>query len=98
MNAVMTWYTVSLAIAPRDVGVALVSHQEMLFYAPPFVALLVWLTRILFIGSISFTAERLLHPGSRSRSPRSLRRRPVRSPRAPAQPNGEIESFQENFN
>lgn len=82
MNAVMTWYTVSLLIAPRNVGAMVVSKENMMRFAPLFVAALVLLTRVLFIGSISATMDRLLHGGGGggggSRRPRH---RPVRERR-----------------
>ena len=68
MNAVMTWYAVSLAITARNVGTAIVTRDTVIQYAPLFVALLVWLTRILFIGSISVTADRALHGGQVQRN------------------------------
>ncbi|MCP4426842.1 MAG: hypothetical protein GY803_20330, partial [Chloroflexi bacterium] len=76
MNAVMTWYAVSLTIASRSVGTALIPSDTVSQYAPMFVALLVWLTRILFIGSISVAADRMLHGGGRRRD--LPRRQPVR--------------------
>lgn len=95
MNAVMTWYTVSLLIAPRNVGAMVVSKENMMRYAPVFVALLVLLTRILFIGSISVTTDRLLHGGSKRARPRH---RPVRERRHFSQPsaNGE-ESYSDDL-
>lgn len=78
MNAVMTWYAVCLAITPRSVGTPLVTKEQMLRYAPIFVALLVWLTRILFIGSISVTMDRMLHGSGRPARPRH---RPMRERR-----------------
>lgn len=66
MNAMMTWYAVALAISTRPVGVGGVSHSEVQFYAPLFVAILVWLTRILFIGSLSIAADHLYSPSSRA--------------------------------
>ena len=92
MNAVMTWYAVALTIAPRNVGATVVTKGDMLFYAPIFVAILVWLTRILLIGSSSVAADRLLH-SSRSRLPA---RQPVRARRMREATNGD-ESFQEDF-
>lgn len=92
MNAVMTWYAVSLTIAPRNVGATVVSHGDMLFYAPIFVALLVWLTRILLIGSSSVAADRLLH-GTPTNRPA---RQPTRARRTRVSANGD-ESFQEDF-
>jgi hypothetical protein len=94
MNAVMTWYAVALVIAPRNVGATLITKGDMLFYAPIFVAVLVWLTRILLIGSSSVAADRLMH--TRHRTPDRPRRAPIRDRSySRANPNGE-ESFQED--
>ncbi len=73
MNAVMTWYAVALAIANRPVGVGAISQVDVQFYAPIFVAILVWLTRILFIGALSVAADQINNPAQtapvRSRQP-----------------------------
>ena len=99
MNAVMTWYTVALVIAPRTVGATLITKGDMLLYAPVFVALLVWLTRILLIGSSSVAADRLMH--GRHRTPDRPRRAPVRDRSySRASPNGGAnsgENFQEDY-
>ncbi|MFZ1396489.1 MAG: hypothetical protein WAS33_06320 [Candidatus Promineifilaceae bacterium] len=92
MNAVMTWYAVALTIAPRNVGATIITKGDMLFYAPIFVAILVWLTRILLIGSSSVAADRLLH----TTATRRPTRQPVRARRTSIASNGE-ESFQEDF-
>lgn len=71
MNAVMTWWAVSLTLLNSQIGNEILSREEMLRYVPVFVAALVWLTRILFIGALSVTGERLLYghrKGSRKRS------------------------------
>jgi hypothetical protein len=76
MNAMMTWYAVALAMANRSVGVGAISQGDVQYYAPIFVATLVWLTRILFIGSLSVAADRL---NARSGRPRAQpRQAPVR--------------------
>ncbi|MCP4358139.1 MAG: hypothetical protein GY796_09020 [Chloroflexi bacterium] len=94
LNAVMTWYAVTLAIAPRNVGATVLSKQEMLFYAPIFVAVLVWLTRLLLIGSSSVAADRLMH--GNKRPTRTGRRQSVRTRRSHRNTNGD-ESFQEDY-
>lgn len=110
MNAVMTWYAVALAINGRLLGASLISYSDMLFYAPIFVAILVWLTRILFIGAISITMDKLLHGATTGRRParrgqglrgqplrgQPLRQQAVRQPTA-SQSNGEMETFEEDF-
>lgn len=94
LNALMTWYAVALTIAPRQTGASLITQRDMLLYAPVFVALLVWLTRILLIGSSSMAADRLLHSNGRSLG--RPRRAPLRDQRYQAGRNGE-ESYQEDF-
>ena len=71
MNAVMTWWAVSLTLLNSQIGNEILSREEMLRFVPVFVAALVWLTRILFIGALSVTGERLLygHRNGNMRSP-----------------------------
>lgn len=97
LNAIMTWYTVALVIAPRPVGATLISRENMLLYAPVFVALLVWLTRLLLIGSSSVAADRLMH-GRGLQSPANRpRRAPLRDPAYNrSRVNGE-ENYQEDY-
>ena len=98
LNALMTWYAMALLIAPRNVGATLVEQRDMLYFAPVLVAVFVWLTRLLLIGSSSIATDRLLHGGSvrSSRSARA-RQRPTRSRRW-TQPsvNGE-ENYEDEF-
>jgi hypothetical protein len=61
MNAVMTWWAVSLTLLNHELGNEVMSREELLKIVPIFVAALVWLTRILFIGSLTVAGERLLH-------------------------------------
>ncbi len=53
MNAVMTWWAVGLALLSHDLGNELLSREQLLDIVPTFVAVLVWVTRILFIGAFS---------------------------------------------
>ena len=59
MNAIMTWWAVSLTLLSHDLGNEVLSRQQLLDIAPIFVAVLVWLTRILFIGALSVTGEHM---------------------------------------
>jgi hypothetical protein len=61
MNAIMTWWAISLTILQTQAGNELISHQQMLHVAPIFVAVLVWLTRILFISAFSVAGSHLLY-------------------------------------
>ncbi|MCA9983217.1 MAG: hypothetical protein KDE59_02940 [Anaerolineales bacterium] len=71
MNALMTWYAVALVIANRPVGVGTLSQLQIQTYAPIFVAILVWLTRILFIGSLTVALDQPDAPTHTATSRRS---------------------------
>jgi hypothetical protein len=57
MNALMTWWAVSLTLLTHEFGNEVMSRQQLLQIVPVFVAALVWLTRILFIGAFSVAGE-----------------------------------------
>jgi hypothetical protein len=57
MNAIMTWWAISLTLLTHDFGNEVLSREQLLRWVPFFVATLVWLTRILFIGAISVAGE-----------------------------------------
>lgn len=59
MNAVMTWWAVSLTLLNHDFGNEVLSRAQLLKYVPIFVAVLVWLTRILFIGAFTVAGEHI---------------------------------------
>jgi hypothetical protein len=60
MNAMMTWWAVSLTLLSHDFGNEVLSRDQLLTIVPVFVAVLVWLTRILFIGAFTVAGEKLL--------------------------------------
>lgn len=62
MNAIMTWWAVSLTLLANPVGNVVLSGEVLLKVVPIFVAILVWLTRILFIGALSVTGDHLFNP------------------------------------
>lgn len=59
LNAVATWWAVSLALLSHEIGNEILSREQVLTYVPIFVAALVWLTRILIISTFSVAGERL---------------------------------------
>jgi hypothetical protein len=65
MNAVMTWWAVSLTLLNHEFGNEVLSRAQLLKTVPIFVAVLVWLTRILFIGAISVAGDHLFDFGRR---------------------------------
>lgn len=59
LNAMATWWAVTLALLTHDFGNEVLSREAILTYAPVLVAILVWLTRILIIGTFAVAGERL---------------------------------------
>jgi len=69
MNAMLTWWGISVAIVSNgNVGSAVVSSATMTKIVPVFVAVMVWLIRVLIIGTFSLAGERLFSQDSRKRS------------------------------
>ncbi|NWF63600.1 MAG: hypothetical protein HXY38_04760 [Chloroflexi bacterium] len=59
-NAMLTWWGVSVAIQNHNaVGGGLVGQEAMKTIVPIFVACMVWLIRVLLIGTFSVAGERL---------------------------------------
>lgn len=90
MNAVMTWWAISLTLLSRNYGNEVLSREQLLLYVPIFVAILVWLTRILFIGAFSVAGEHIFDfagdDGGRVATPKkkTYTQRAKRSPARPA--------------
>ncbi len=60
MNAMLTWWGVSIAILNHQtLGNAVVERETLLKLVPIFVAVMVWLSRVLIIGTISVAGDRL---------------------------------------
>ncbi|HEY44398.1 MAG TPA: hypothetical protein G4O11_10490 [Anaerolineae bacterium] len=65
MNAMLTWWAVSLAlISHQGLGNELLGRESLLNSVPIFVAILVWLIRVLIIGTFTMKGERLFTRGS----------------------------------
>jgi len=63
MNAILTWWGVSVAISNHSLQSSTVMETGTLVTVVPiFVAVMVWLIRILIIGSLSYNAEHLFSP------------------------------------
>jgi len=72
MNAMLTWWGVSIAILQHEsLGNAVVERETLLTAVPIFVAVMVWLSRVLIIGTFSVAGERLFSQ-SDQRSPARL--------------------------
>lgn len=88
MNAMLTWWGVSLAILNHQtLGNAVVDRTTLLKVVPIFVAVMVWLIRVLIIGTFSVAGERLFSQGNRKVAPvRSIQQRVNRPAGRPAMP------------
>ncbi len=92
MNAILTWWGVSVAILQSGhLGSAVVSAEIMTKGIPVFVAVMVWLIRVLIIGTFSVAGERLfsqapkksVYSPKKKSAPRPAYRQPVRSTFSP---------------
>ena len=84
MNAMLTWWGVSLAVAGNATfGTEVIERATLLRVVPIFVALLVWLIRVLIIGTFSASGEKLLGPDA------LFRTNTVRSQSRPERPRSE---------
>ncbi len=60
MNAMLTWWGVSLSLLGRQsLGNEILSRESLLAGVPVFVAVLVWLIRVLMIGTLTLGGDRL---------------------------------------
>ena len=72
MNAMLTWYGVSLAIINHSsLGGSVIPPSTLLTVVPIFVAIMVWVIRVLIIGTFSIAGNRLFsqadaHPRTQS--------------------------------
>lgn len=59
MNALLTWWGVSIAIVNHEtLGNAVIARQTLLKIVPIFVAVMIWLLRVLIIGLFSVAGDR----------------------------------------
>jgi hypothetical protein len=82
MNAMLTWWGVSLAIlGHQTLGNAVIERATLVRVVPIFVAVLVWLIRVLIIGTFSVAGDRLFSLDERQ--PRAGMRSYQRIPASP---------------
>jgi hypothetical protein len=74
MNALLTWWGVSVALLNHNaLGNVVVDQETLLKVVPIFVAIMVWLIRVLTIGSFSLAGDRLFSQATmRVRSARNI--------------------------
>jgi len=83
MNAVMTWWAVSLTLLSHEFGNEVLGREQLLRWVPFFVATFVWLTRILFIGAFSVAGEYIFDLGIKrplQTHSKQMKRQPVKAP------------------
>jgi hypothetical protein len=72
MNATLTWWGVSVAIHGHNaLGTAIIGRETLLKVVPVFVAVMVWVIRILLIGTFSMAGERIFSMADNFRSTRA---------------------------
>jgi hypothetical protein len=66
MNAILTWWGISMAIVNHSVQSASIIDPKIISsVVPVFVAIMVWVIRILIIGTLSLAMDRTLHMSER---------------------------------
>ncbi len=68
MNAIMTWWAVSLTLLNHNFGNEVLGRETLLQTVPIFVAVLVWLTRILFIGAFTVAGDQMFESGRKGQT------------------------------
>jgi hypothetical protein len=60
MNAILTWWGVSVAVrSHQEISALVIGRNTLVTIVPIFVALMVWFIRVLIIGTFSMAGERL---------------------------------------
>jgi hypothetical protein len=86
MNAILTWWGVAIAILSHtSLGGSVIPPQTMIKVVPVFVAIMVWVIRVLIIGTFSVAGNRLF---SQSESYQPTRQAPRASQAQPITPSG----------
>ncbi len=76
MNASLTWWGVSVAISSHtSAGASILGAETIQKVVPVFVAVMIWLIRLLIIGTISIAGDRLFSQETASRARRAAARR-----------------------
>jgi hypothetical protein len=69
-NAILTWWGVMMALTNHPIqSASVISPEILLRVVPIFVAIMVWVVRILIVGTLSTTLDRMLHSGPRMQEP-----------------------------
>lgn len=88
MNAVLTWWGVSMAITSHSIASrAMIDANTINSVVPVFVALMVWIIRILLIGSLSTAGSRIFSDGTSRKGMVQTPSRTIRGNMPAASPN-----------
>lgn len=94
MNAILTWWGVSMAISNHAMSsTAVVDSSTLTNVVPVFVALMVWVIRILVIGTLSSAGEKIFTEAVR---PAAGMRQSVERPARTVQTNASVPGFASN--
>jgi len=75
MNAILTWWGVAIAILNHtSLGGSVISPETMIKVVPVFVAIMVWVIRVLIIGSFSVSGNRIFSQSEASQPVRQVPR------------------------
>ena len=87
MNAMLTWWGVAIAILSHtSLGGSVIPSETMITVVPIFVAIMVWVIRVLIIGSFSVAGNRLFSQSDYPRPVRSTSSSPQTQPLASSNP------------
>jgi hypothetical protein len=76
MNAMLTWWAVSLALLSHEgLGNEILGRETLLSTVPVFVAMLVWLIRVLMIGTFTTMGRRIFATKGSINSSRAMMKR-----------------------
>jgi hypothetical protein len=82
MNALLTWWGVSIAVLNHNtLGNAVIPRETLLKSVPIFVAVMVWLIRVLIIGTFSVAGERLFTQDKAPARRKTIKRKAAPNPR-----------------
>jgi hypothetical protein len=73
MNAMLTWWGVALALVNHEsLGASVIARDTLLEVVPIFVAIMVWLIRVLIIGTFSVAGNRLFSQADENNRSKSI--------------------------
>ena len=104
LNAIMTWYAVGITLLGVPLGNEILTRQQLVRWVPLLIAMLVWITRILFIGALTIMGDEFARVLRRKRPvpplpvthvvPRPHRQRAILREAEPLQPSRAAQRLQ----